>query len=372
MARIAFVGVGDISGIYLKNITHLFDGLEVVGVCDLVREKAEKAAREYSIPKLYENMHELFADPQVDIVLNLTRPNEHYKVTKAALEAGKHVYSEKPLAAEVGQGRELLLLAESRGLWLCGAPDTFLGAGQQGCRRLLEEGLIGRPVGAAAHMICRGHESWHPDPAFYYEAPGGGPLLDMGPYYITALVNLLGPVRSVMGMTKISFPRRGITSEPLAGTDIGVSVPTCAMALLHFRSDALATLFVTFDVFSMPGVNNIEIYGTKGNMIVPDPNNFGGEIQIKLGEANAPNAAEVPGGGRWIPIDSPYDAYGENSRALGLADMVSAMREGRSARASAAQMLHVLEVLQAVSRSSESGKEVDIEAPFAPAPRMAL
>ena len=158
MKKIGIVGVGCISGIYLQNITQVFDGIEVIGVCDLIRERAESAVRQYGIPKLYENMQELFADPEVDIVLNLTRPYQHYAVTKAALLAGKHVYSEKPLGASWEEGVELVKLAEERGLMIGGAPDTFLGAGIQTCRRLIDEGAIGQVVGATAFMMSRGPE----------------------------------------------------------------------------------------------------------------------------------------------------------------------------------------------------------------------
>ena len=362
--RIGFVGVGDISKVYLKNITETFTDLEIVGVCDLVREKARHAAEKYNIPKLYNDMRALFADPDVDIVLNLTRPAEHCGVTRAALEAGKHVYSEKPLAATFELGKELFELAKKKGLHLGCAPDTFLGAGIQGCRLLLENDVIGTPIGAAAHMICRGHETWHPDPEFYYKIPGGGPMLDMGPYYVTALVHFLGPVKGVMGMARAVYPTRTITSKPLHGTEIEVEAPTHQTALLRFESGAVAMLITTFDVYGMPGVNNIEIYGERGNMIVPDPNNFGGEIKIKIGEPNSADAEDNWGHGAWIPIDSPYDAYKENSRGLGLADMAEAIRTGRTPRANATQALHVLEVLEAVSKSSEAGREIPIETPF--------
>ncbi len=363
--RIGFVGVGNISGIYLKNLSEKFKELEVIGVCDLVREKAQKAVDEYKIPKLYNDMYELFADPEVDIVLNITRPAEHFEVSRAALAAGQHVYSEKPLAATFEQGKELVELAAQKNLMIGGAPDTFLGAGIQGCRRLVAEDLIGEPVGAAMHMICHGHETWHPDPAFYYSAPGGGPMLDMGPYYVTALCQIMGPVKSVMGMTRITYPTRTITSEPLNGTVIDVDVPTHQTALLRFESGAIATLITTFDAYSMPGVNCIEIYGTKGNIQVPDPNAFSGDIKIKIKEKNSPDAAENFGGGDWILIDSPYDIYLENCRGAGLADMAKALEEKRMPRASAAlQTLHVLEVLTAVSRSSAEGREITITSPF--------
>jgi len=195
----------------------------------------------------------------------------------------------------------------------------------------------------------------------------------MGPYYVTALCQLMGPVQSVMGMTRITYPTRTITSQPLNGTVIKVDVPTHQTALLRFASGAVATLITTFDAYSMPGVNCIEIYGERGNMVVPDPNGFGGEIKIKLMEKNSPYAEDNFGGGDWIPIDTPYDVYHENSRGLGLADMAAAIRAGRLPRAGAAtQTLHVLEVLTAVARSSAEGREIAIESPFEAQPPLPL
>ncbi|MDR3314203.1 MAG: Gfo/Idh/MocA family oxidoreductase [Oscillospiraceae bacterium] len=370
ITKVGFVGVGDISGIYLQNITERFKELEIIGVCDLVRAKAERAAEKYGIPKIYENMHELFADPEVDLVLNITRPNEHYGVTKAALEAGKPVFCEKPLAATLEQGRELAALAAEKGLLLGGAPDTFMGAGIQGARKLIEEGVIGTPIGGAARMICRGHETWHPDPEFYYRAPGGGPMLDMGPYYVTALVNILGPAASVMGMVKSQYATRTITSQPLNGTVIDVDCPTYESGIIRFQSGAVVSIFTTFDVFSMAGQSCLEIYGTHGNMTVPDPNSFSGEISIKLGEKNPANVA--PGGGEWIPIDSPYSCYAANSRALGLADLAKSLQTGRAPRAGVQQTLHVLEILRGFRLSSETGREVVIEAPYVRQPSMPI
>jgi len=364
---IGFVGVGNISGIYLKNLTEKFKDLEIIGVCDLIREKAQRAVDKYEKygMKLYDDMFELFADPAVDIVLNITRPAEHFEVSRAALEAGKHVYSEKPLAATFGQGKALVELAKEKGLMIAGAPDTFLGAGVMGCRKLLDEDVIGAPIGAAAHMICHGHETWHPDPEFYYRAPGGGPMLDMGPYYVTALCQMMGPVKSVMGMTRTTYPTRTITSQPLNGTVIAVDVPTHQTALLRFASGAVATLITTFDAYSMPGVNCIEIYAERGNMIVPDPNGFGGEIKIKVKEKKSPDAAQNFGNGEWILFDTPYDIYHGNERGVGLADMAQALKAGRLPRASASmQTLHVLEVLTAIERSSDEGREITIESPF--------
>ena len=177
---VAFIGVGNISGIYLKNITTRFTEMKIVGLCDLVREKAEKAAAEYGIGKIYTDMYEAFDDPAVDLILNITRPFQHYEVTKQALLHGKHVYSEKPLGASIEEGRELVALAAERKLMVGGAPDTFLGAGIQTCKKLIDDGFIGRPVGASGFMMSHGPESWHPDPEFFYKY-GGGPMMDMGP-----------------------------------------------------------------------------------------------------------------------------------------------------------------------------------------------
>jgi len=348
--KIAIIGVGDISGIYLKNITSMFKEINVIGVCDLVKEKAQKAMETYNIPKLYEDMHEAFQDSEVDIILNLTRPYEHYYVTKAALEAGKHVYSEKPLAATFEEGKELVALAEEKGLMLGGAPDTFLGAGIQTCRKLIDDGFIGTPVGAAAFMICRGHESWHPDPAFYYKH-GGGPMMDMGPYYITSLVNLLGGVSGVTGISKASFDKRTITSQPLNGTVVDVEVPTYVTGIMNFDNGAIGTIFTTFDVHYDTQAR-FEIYGSEGTLIIPDPNTFGGPIKLLRPE---------DGGYKEMPL--MFD-YADNSRALGLADMAKALQTGRAYRANYKLTQHVLEILTSFDKSSEQGKYISLETKY--------
>ena len=348
--RIGVVGVGAISGIYLENITARFRELEIVGVCDLIDERARAAVEKYRIPKQYPTMHDLFADPAVDIVLNLTRPYEHFEVSRAALLAGKHVYSEKPLAADLAEGRELVRLAEEKGLLLGGAPDPFLGAGLQTCRRLIDDGYIGEPVGAAAFMICRGHESWHPDPDFYYQR-GGGPLFDMGPYYLTALVNLLGGVSMVSGMARASFPERLITSQPHRGETIHVHVPTYVAGLLQFASGAVGTLFTTFDVHYW-GQARLEVYGAEGTLVCPDPNGFGGPVELYRPE---------DGTRRELPLLFPY---AENSRALGLADMAKALRTGRAFRADCQQTFHVLEIMESLYKSSQEQRFVPLTSAY--------
>ncbi len=349
MKRIGILGIGAISSIYLTNITNTFKEIEIIGVYDLIRERAEKAAKEYNIPKIYDNMHDLLADPDVDIVLNLTRPYEHYEVTKAALLAGKPVYSEKPLGATLEEGLELVKLAEEKGLWIAGAPDTYMGAGIQTCRKLIDEGVIGDIVGATAFMTCHGHESWHPDPEFYYKF-GGGPMLDMGPYYVTALINLIGGVKRLCGMTTVPFKQRMITSQPHNGEIIDVDVPTSYYGIMEFECGAAATIITSFDIYNAK-LPIIEIYGSKGTLRVPDPNTFNGPVIL-----------HIPGeDDKEIPL--AFD-YSENSRALGLAEMASALEKGRRPRASWHQTIHVLEVLTGFRRAYEEGKIIDIESKF--------
>jgi predicted dehydrogenase len=353
--KIGIVGCGDISGIYLTNITRLFKEIEIAGVCDLIVERAENAVTQYKLPRRYNDMREMFADPEVDIVLNLTRPYEHFGVSMAAIQAGKHVYSEKPLGATLEEGEKLRAAALEKGVKIGGAPDTFLGAGIQTCRKLIDDGYIGTPVGATAFMMCRGHETWHPDPEFYYKF-GGGPMMDMGPYYVTALVNLLGPVKAVSGMAKASFPTRTITSQPHYGTVVNVEIFTYVTGLLQFASGAVGTIITTFDVYAAK-LPVVEIYGSEGTLSVPDPNTFGGPVMLYRPERR-----------EFMEFPLTF-GYAENSRGLGLADMAKALQTGRVSRAGVNLTFHVLEVMTGFTRAAEAGKQVDIgSAPERPAP----
>lgn len=333
-AKIGLVGCGTISGIYLENITNLFRGIEITGVYDISAENAKNAAKRYHIPTVYGSLEQLLQDAQVDIVLNLTRPTEHYAVTLAAVRAGRHVYTEKPLGVSFAQGQELIQEAERYGVFICGAPDTFLGAALQTCRKLIDDGSIGTPVGASAFFFNRGAESWHPNPAFYY-MPGGGPVLDMGPYYITALVHLLGGIQSVAGFSRKSFATRIITSEPLAGQSIDVDVATHTVASLQFESGLPGSMLFSFDMHAAE-LPHIEIYGSKGTLSVPDPNFFGGDVRLYR-----------PENGEFISMPLVFD-YPGNSRGLGVADMATAIHAGREPRASGKLLLHVLEVMDAI------------------------
>jgi predicted dehydrogenase len=340
--RIGIVGIGTISGIYLKNLTGMFrKRVRVSAVTNRTRERAEAAAEEYHIPHVFGSPDELLNSPEVDIVLNLTQPPNHYAVALAAVKAGKHVYNEKPLCARREEARELLETATANKVRVGGAPDTFLGAGIQTCRKLIDDGWIGKPIAASAFMVCHGHEHWHPNPEFYYKT-GGGPMFDMGPYYLTALVSLLGPIARVSGSAKKSFETRIITSEPLNGTEIQVDVPTHIAGTLDFAGGAVGTIITSFDGYrhTLPA---IEIYGTEGSLRVPDPNSFGGPVYVSRFHAEA-----------WSEIPLLKD-YADNSRGLGLTDMAEAISEGRPHRASGELAYHVLEVMHGIHDASAQG-----------------
>jgi len=339
--KVGIVGCGNISSIYLKNLSEMFDNLEVAACADLVREKSAAKAEEFRVPKVC-TTEELLADPDIGIVLNLTIPKAHSSVCLAALEAGKHVYVEKPLAITREDGERILDTARTKGLLVGCAPDTFLGGGIQTCRKLIDDGWIGEPVAANAFMMGHGHESWHPDPEFYYKE-GGGPMFDMGPYYLTALVNLMGPIRRVTGSARISFPERTITSQPKKGTRITVDVPTHIAGVMDFVNGAVGTIITSFDVWGAK-LPFIEIHGTKASLSVPNPNTFGGPVEIK-----------TAGSREWSQVPLSH-GYTENSRGLGVYDMANAILHGSRPRASGELAFHVLEVMHGFHDASSDGR----------------
>jgi len=340
--NLGVIGAGNISGIYLE-MGQTFDLLNITAVADLIPERAQAQAEKYHIPKAC-SVEALLADPEIEIVLNLTIPNAHAEVAFKALEAGKSVYNEKPLAITRQDGQNMLALARQKGLLVGGAPDTFLGGGLQTCRKVIDDGWIGEPVAATAFMLCHGHESWHPAPEFYYKI-GGGPMFDMGPYYLTALVALMGPVRRVTGSARVTFPTRTITSQPLNGSVVTVDVPTHVAGVLDFASGAIATLVTSFDVWAH-NLPCIEIYGTAGSLSVPDPNGFGGPVKLRR-----------PGMDNWIEMP-PSHGYAKNWRSIGVADMAYALRTGRPARASGELCYHVLDIMHAIHDAARDEKHV--------------
>jgi predicted dehydrogenase len=343
--RIGIIGCGNISEIYLANLTQRFANVEVAAVADMIAERAAAKAAAHGIAKAC-TVEEMLADPSIAVILNLTIPRAHAEVCLQALEAGKHVYTEKPLSVSLRDGERIQNLARKKGLRVGAAPDTFLGAGIQTCIRLINEGAIGAPVAANAFMMCHGHESWHPDPDFYYQ-PGGGPVFDMGPYYFTALLALLGPAERVMGSASTHIPRRVVGSGPKTGEVITVAVPTHITGTIDFACMATATFTMSFEIWHT-ALPCLEVHGTDGSLQVPDPNGFGGPVRIR-----SPQDEDW----REVPIELPY---AENSRGLGLAEMVDAIGAGRPHLASGDLALHALEIMHAVHDASSSGKAVHL------------
>jgi predicted dehydrogenase len=340
--KVGIIGCGNISKAYFTNCKR-FPDLEVVACADLDHQRAKDAAAEHGIARALP-VDELFSDPEIELIINLTIPQAHSAVDVRALEAGKHVFSEKPFALSVEEGlriREAARLADRR---VGCAPDTVLGAAVQTARKLLDDGAIGTPVAFVATMLGGGPESWHPSPGFLYQK-GAGPLFDMGPYYLHTLITLLGPVKRVTGHTRITYPER-ITKS---GARIPVEVPTLSTAILEFASGVAGTLVMTFDV---PGLvtNNqcIELYGTEGSLRVPDPNYTGGDVML---------AAREEKEFRKMPHTHHYV---EGSRGLGVADLAAALRLGRAHRANDEVALHTVEIMEAINVSSETGRHVEL------------
>lgn len=336
--KVGIIGCGNIAPAYVRGCAP-YAVVDLVACADIRPSAAEAFATEHGLQAM--RVADLLADPDIQIVINLTIPRAHMDVGLQVVEAGKHVYNEKPLTVTREDGQKLLAAAAANGVRVGCAPDTFLGGGIQTCRKLIDDGVIGQPVAAVAVMMNHGHESWHPNPAFYYDI-GGGPLLDMGPYYLTALVNLMGPVQRVAGMAQKSFAQRTITSQPLNGTVIDVAVNTHQTASLQFAAGALGTLMMSFDVWSH-NLPRIEVYGTEGTLSVPDPNRFDGPVRVLKAAT-----------GKWE--DMPLTHSDKIGRGTGVADMAYAVQSGRAHRASGELAYHVLDIMHAVEDSSASGQ----------------
>ena len=344
LTRIAIVGCGVISRTYAHTISQ-FDFMELSACVDAEPGRAEALSAPYGAEA--RPLDDVLGDPAIDSVVNLTPPLAHEAVSRAALEARKATFSEKPLGVELTEGQRLVDLACERGVRLGGAPDTFLGAGLQTARAAIDRGDIGEPLAANAFMLGSGPESWHPSPTIFYQR-GAGPLFDMGPYYLTTLVQLLGPARSVSASARISRAKRLITSEPLRGQVIDVEVPTHVGALVEFAAGAIASLVTSFDV-QATRYYNIEVYGSEATLSVPNPNTFDGPVRIKRNHDEA-----------WTDIDL-LPAHLPQQRGIGLADMMWARRTGRAHRASAPLALHVLEIMTGALSAAEQGRRLDLQ-----------
>jgi predicted dehydrogenase len=342
--RVGIVGAGFISAAYLKAARN-FPDLEIVACADAQRSNAEKRAEEFGLR--VQGVDELLQDDSVDLILNLTTPQSHFRISSQALKAGKHVYSEKPLALSRHEAATLSQTARGHHVRLGCAPDTFLGGGQQTARKLIDDGAIGKPLGGTAFVLSAGPESWHPSPEFYYQT-GGGPVFDMGPYYITALVNLLGPVTRVTSIARKSFEHRIFGAGPRKGEKFAVEILTHFNALMEFEQGAIISFHASFDVQGHSHLP-IEIYGTEGSLQIPDPNFFGGPVRL------------LEKGGRWVDMPLTHGFGDGNYRILGVADMGSALRTNRPHRASDEIALHTVEVMEAIVSGGESGRPVAID-----------
>ncbi len=332
--RFGIVGVGKISAQYFASLASL-PGLELVAVADLDESRAREAAAQQKVEA--KSVSQLLDDKRVQAILNLTIPVAHAEVAIRALNAGKHVYTEKPLAVTPAEATEIIAASKQTGLRVGSAPDTVLGTGIQTARQQIDGGSIGRPVGATASWVSPGHERWHPAPQFYYQQ-GAGPLYDMGPYYISALVTMLGPVVRVSGAVGRSARERIIETGPSAGERIAVDVDTHVNAILEHASGVASTVTMSFDVWASR-VPNIEVYGTSGTLAVPDPNHFSDPVEIWT--------KDEP---EWRTV-APTAGYANASRGYGLADLGRAIETNRPHRASAELAFHVLEIMDAILKS---------------------
>ena len=364
--RVGVIGCGAICSIYITNLRDHYENIEVISCSDLIPEKAQAAKEKFGLKKAYSN-EELLADPEVDIVLNLTIPAVHYELNKAILNAGKHLYCEKPLALTTAQATEIVELGHKLGLRVSDAPDTFLGPGIQTVRKLLDEGVIGEVCGFTANLCTAGHETWHPSPMFYYQ-PGGGPMRDMGPYYLTSLVSLLGPVEEVSCYTSTNFKTRDIK-----GTIIEPTLPTHYTGLMKMKSGVTGNINMSWDVWHSY-LPRLEIYGTKGMITLPDPNMTDGPVYVFKAEGFLEEINTIPrdnlparlgffyGPGRAKYYEEVPLCYkgSPNMRGAATAEMALAIAENRPHRASGEMAAHIVDILNSLEQSSDEDRIVKL------------
>jgi predicted dehydrogenase len=357
-AAVGIIGCGNISEAYLR-LAPRFSNVEVVAVADIMPDVAKKRAEQFNVKAL--SVKDLLKESDIEVVVNLTIPEVHYDVTASILSAGKHAYTEKPMALTAKDAAKLVKDADKRGLKLGSAPDTFLGAGAQTVRQLLDKGAIGKVIGGTANVLSHGMEHWHPNPGFFFK-PGAGPVFDVGVYYITTLVSLLGGVKSVAAMATMGSPTRLVTADgPMKNKKIKVTTPTNINAILSFANGAQITLGASWDVWKHGHTNPIEFYGSEGSMLVPDPNFFSGKISYSQRD------------GDYVEVDTqggPFGAFNwpwsgtptrANYRMLGVSDLVDAARSNREPRCSGRMAAHVVEVMEAILTSGQKRSFVTIK-----------
>lgn len=352
---VGIIGCGNISAAYFRLIP-IFNNLKVLACTDINMDAAKVRASEFGVQA--QEIDDLLANPDIDVVVNLTIPEAHYAVSRKALEAGKHVYSEKPFVLSIGEGQDLKQISDAKGLKVGSAPDTYLGGSHQYARHLIDSGKLGKITSGSAHVLGPGMEMWHPNPDFFFR-PGGGPILDMGPYYINNFVNLIGPVKRVIALANKGKEERIISNGPRTGEKVQVIVATNVHAVLEFVNGAAVSLTTSWDVWAHRH-QNMELYGTEGAIFVPDPNFFGGKVEVS-GTDREPREVEV-----WDhPMTSRnYDfEWGKqaNYRGAGLSDMMNAVENGGDYRCSLDRSLHTIDVLTSILKSAEEGRAVDIQ-----------
>lgn len=346
---VGIIGCGNISAAYMR-LAPMFKGIEIRACADINQEAAEARASEFGLRA--QSIDDLLVSDDIDIVVNLTIPAAHKDVSTAILNAGKHVYSEKPFVLSTEEGSAIKELADQKGLRIGSAPDTFLGGAHQLARDLIDGDAVGKVTSGTAIVQNHGMEDWHPNPDFFFQ-PGAGPVLDLGPYYISNLVQLIGPVKSVMALSSAPQKRRKILNGPRLGEEVPVDTPTTIHALLEFESGAIINMISSWDVWSHSH-SNMELYGEKGTLYMPDPNFFGGELRL----TDEGNDVELPS---WEhPFSVINDEGQANYRAAGLSDMAIAIQEGRPHRCSAEFALHVVDVMTSILASGEAKQRIEI------------
>lgn len=368
---VGIMGAGNISSAYLR-LAPLFKGLEVRAVADILPAAAQKRAEEFGVKA--QTPDELLKNSEIDVIVNLTIPATHYSVSMDIVSAGKHAYSEKPFVLSLEEGMALKKAADDRGLQVGSAPDTFLGGAHQQAREIIDSGQLGKIMSGTMHVMSRGMEHWHPNPDFFFQ-PGAGPILDLGPYYVTDLIHLLGPVKRLSAFTNMARTEREVTAEgPYKGTFVKVGTPTTIHGVLEFVSGAIVTIGASWDV-AAHGHHNIELYGTDGSIFVPDPNFFGGDLVTAniAGERTKVTPWDHPFGKPNQDLDKSTPRA--NYRAAGLADMMASIEGGYRARCGLDVALHAVDVMTSLLKAGESGQVLTLsttcERPLALTPSQA-
>ena len=350
--KTGIIGCGMISEIYLKNCCDTFRITNVVACADLDMQKAKEKAEKFGIEAC--TVDEILSNKEIEAIINLTVPVAHAEISKKILIAGKHAYSEKPLAIELSDGEELKGVSEKTGLCLGAAPDTFLGGGIQSAKKLIDDGLIGDPITVNAFLMTRGPENFHPNPDFFYQY-GGGPLLDFGPYYITTMVSLLGAITKVSAFAKMTYPERVIMgNNPRKGEKIKVEIPTHYSAIFEFERGITGTMTVSFDLpypYWESKLPYIQIEGSKGSIIIPDPNKFEGPVLLR----------KLNGEYEEMPLTHSFI---ENMRGMGFAYMLNKRSNQKDYKGNGDLALHVLDVMTGIDRSAQTGNVYSVKHKF--------